>query len=385
MHKTLISFLVLAWSGVAAADWSSGGGFVLKDAHNPWFVQNTRKVTWCLQRDAAHFSVPEEKLVPLVEEVLAYWKAEFARSNQDHRGRPFKVLVATQEFVRGECADDVPLVLQFGTLTPAQRQAIAKPEALVGLAARTDYDVPKLKGKGFVYIAPDSGPAKPDVPMLGDTLPDGFWSLNDANKLKRVLAHELGHVFGVPHRGNEQMLMGENHPEWLLRNGWWNEPRLPRVLNDRYETTYLYCNPHIESLYGTPAGMNCFRLKGDAEHGLVWTVGADETAQDKPFATVKFESYRGDPRTWEELVQLYVPRDHPLFGGHTGYLGVLDLRAPYEITGRIVYEDGRPALPVAVKLWPGSFEISAFGTESVRDILDGRYDETKFVFWPPNH
>jgi hypothetical protein len=367
-----------------ASDWSSGGGFVLKDAHNPWFVQNTKTVDYCIQRDAEHFSVDEDKLAVIIDKAIAYWKNEFARSSMDRVVGGYRVLVATQEFRRVDCSSGVPLVFQFGVLSAAQQAQLGgHPGDVVGVAQRTAYDVPTLTGKGFVYLAADSGPLKPAVTMPGTTLPDGFWSLYDGTRLYRVLAHEMAHVFGIPHRGTEHDLMGEGYPEFLLSMDPWHDDghehlggyQLPAFFNYDYKMNYVSCSAHNVERYGLPTGKQCIHLRGTLKDGWHWTVSDGPTTAEQDFALIHFYMYFGGG---EDLVRLYVPQGHPLFGSYSGYLRAVEYDPLRNVTAQIEYAGGaHPTDSVMIFLYPGDFEILAQRYGVLTDFIDGKYDEQR--------
>ncbi len=59
------------------------------------------------------------------------------------------------------------------------------------------YDRARLKGKGFIYIAPDHGE---NAFQVSAAVPEA-WTKGGTYRLRNVLIHELGHVFGLSHSG----------------------------------------------------------------------------------------------------------------------------------------------------------------------------------------
>lgn len=79
------------------------------------------------------------------------------------------------------------------------------------MSVRTRYDDVNLRGGGFIYVSADSGP----LAYSNEFLRHGAWHLGKGGLLFKVLVHELGHVFGLPHM-NESIVMHERFPERVL-------------------------------------------------------------------------------------------------------------------------------------------------------------------------
>ena len=95
--------------------------------------------------------------------------------------------IATQRFVLSPCTADVAIRFQLGFLTPEQLAKIPNPRQFVSMAVRESYDIKNMVGKGFVYLAADRGPLRPDAPDMLD-LP---WQSWNGHVLEGVLIHEL--------------------------------------------------------------------------------------------------------------------------------------------------------------------------------------------------
>jgi hypothetical protein len=175
----------------SAGDWSSSGGKLTSDAENPWFVDNTLEVTYCIEIDERHFGQTREVASRRFREALDYWAESFKYALTEGD----KARVATQRFTETNCSDSTMLRVQLGTLTETQRKEIGRPQDFVGVTMRTEYDRKNLVGKGFIYISPSSG----DLTMTDETVLENPWEVNDGNLLKGAFVHELGHVFGLRH------------------------------------------------------------------------------------------------------------------------------------------------------------------------------------------
>lgn len=202
-----------------AGNSSSGGGEVYGDTLNPWFLENTETVSYCVEVDPTNFGLPLTALTPIIESALNQWKTAFsdARKAQtpDNNLKPYgMVRIATQTFVKEECSPSTSVRFQFGVLTEQQRQDyLHNPTGVIAETIRTSYDRKNLRGRGFIYFAPESGPLRPK----GLKMAEHPWSFLNGIILKQVLMHELGHMFGLPHSGTAEDLMGQDRPEYLVQ------------------------------------------------------------------------------------------------------------------------------------------------------------------------
>ena len=208
---SLISSL-LCFNISAMAGWSSGGGELLRDQINPWFLSNTKTVKYCIQIDEKNFGITLDSARSKVQKSILFWKdqlKDLAYSNPPDSKNDFRL--GTQNFIEENCSSDTDLVFQLGTLTDEQKQRLVQIDDLIGVTIRTDYDKVNLKGKGFIYIAPEQGPLKP----VSSDIIQNMWSTEDGVFLFPVLIHELGHVFGLRHDDNVEF-MSEDFVEDLL-------------------------------------------------------------------------------------------------------------------------------------------------------------------------
>jgi hypothetical protein len=207
--KYLILFLLQAFCTPSLlAAWASGGGVIHRDALNPWFLENTRNVHYCIDIDVGNFGITADDASRQVAAALNEWTTALSLSVDDYYPAnelvPFgQVRIGTQTFVERSCSDaaDFDLRFQLGRLTAEQQANFNNPKEFVGIAVRTDYDIKRLKGRGFIYLSPVSGPLAPNHQRMHPAA----WSQHDFMPLKVVLRHELGHVFGMDHQQDSFM------------------------------------------------------------------------------------------------------------------------------------------------------------------------------------
>lgn len=198
----------------------SAGADLMRDGINPWWLQNTKEVKYCVEVDNATFTAPSEKIDLLIEKALQYWKVQFSTQTRNEK----KPLIATQNFSKAPCPG-ASLKFKFGlsTLKQIEKAYVPEPERTVGLSVRTEYDPVSLFGKGFIYIASDKLKDRKLGILNGIESPwryDGllFW----------MLVHELGHVFGVPHIATFPLsgisgVMAHNFADILLSKEYFNK------------------------------------------------------------------------------------------------------------------------------------------------------------------
>jgi hypothetical protein len=227
MKKAILVFLavllLLPLAGQAhshrdTGEWGGSGGEFIKDQNNPWFLVNTKQVSYCIEIDSAGFSAPPEKVRSLIEMAIQYWKGELAKHSQV-LGVGIQDFVLKNNFPSEKCSGSEDLKIQFGynTLSADQQSLFSShdedPADYVGVAVRTEYDKVNLKGRGFVFISSDRGPDPSHIYNHGVDVAPNLWTHDGL--LFRILQHELGHVFGVTHIDHSFMSAG--FPETMVK------------------------------------------------------------------------------------------------------------------------------------------------------------------------
>ncbi|MGZ6442048.1 MAG: hypothetical protein ACXWRU_18470 [Pseudobdellovibrionaceae bacterium] len=212
--KLLIQLIFLFFSPLVFAEggWSSGGGELLKDARNPWFLNNTTDVYYCVSIDEQNFGATRDVALEKINQAIKFWQGEFSGAVLGHSAKIGNLQIASQKFHEIECNDQVDIRFQFGTLNKTQIKYLKTPSEFAAVSVRTSYRKKDMKGKGFVYISPVKGP----LAYNPEGVAQNAWTLDEGNLLYLTLLHELGHVFGLPHMGSLGDLMSESYVEFIL-------------------------------------------------------------------------------------------------------------------------------------------------------------------------
>ena len=194
MKRWLLALVFISASSFGG-NGSSGGGNIFGDQLNPWFLQNTKTVKYCVEIDPDFSSLGRPQILAMIESSLDYWKRTFASySGNFEHDFPFDAKAGTQDFIFSDiCDTGTDLKFQLGFLTEDQRKEIPNYKQLLGLAYRTSYDQVNLKGQGFIYIAPEKGSNRP----LSPNMHSSPWSFGKGLGFEMILTHEIGHIFGL--------------------------------------------------------------------------------------------------------------------------------------------------------------------------------------------
>ena len=177
----LVSMVVWSVLSINAAHatggMSSGGGDLPSDRDNPWWVDNTRSVSYCIAIDADHFGTSLAEARRRIVGALSYWKGEFAHT--DFASTPSWSILRDRSLSSRTAESTTDLRFQLGVLTGEQSGTLEHKDMLIGEAVRMRYDSAQLHGQGFVYISPESGPlALKDKGGWGPFVPQR-WSVAD--------------------------------------------------------------------------------------------------------------------------------------------------------------------------------------------------------------
>lgn len=193
--------LLFGLGQLGSAAISSGGGLAFEPySNNPWFVENTKVVHYCVMQDDSS-GIEEGHLTNLIQSSIKLWQQTLTKASYSSDAIAHSLRVGTQEFIKdSKCDENTDIRFQFGILEENQREFIAYPKRTIGFAQKTSYDSKNLRAKGFVYIkTSDNDGAQFCEPVL-----------------KVILVHELGHVFGFRHAARQYLVMGETFLNQLV-------------------------------------------------------------------------------------------------------------------------------------------------------------------------
>lgn len=227
----VVCAIAVTSSAALAGGWIGGGGELFTDSVNPWWVNNTNRVAYCIDIDEQHFGVDLTAARQKVRMALAYWQGEFGSVDKTADAGPARL--GTQEFNEVSCSDGCELRFQFGVLTGTQARFLKQPQRIIAEAVRTGYDSKTLRGRGFVYVSPETGPlALNGSGPTGGSVISGRWSVAGGKLLEMVLVHEIGHIFGLQHRASGSIMDAE-FPSfvvtWPLAYGMTQSTSVPRM------------------------------------------------------------------------------------------------------------------------------------------------------------
>ncbi len=305
-------------------------GQIPKDS--PWFL-GKKAITYCIDHGGPQqFSLPLEKAKKIIKSVVPNffrgvqkrnlngtdsfriagleWLSDENQSyfspvweyEEDHYTSGKLLFLSDQAEYISNC-DEADLEIILGNVkNPKVQKVISQTseadfKRFAGLAVLTEYDRANYRGKGFIYLAADKGKlqysgirggqanliwsnhAILDDQMTQDNLPPAFNFFVDTNVkrnyesvLRSVLLHELGHVLGIKHTPQIN-IMNEDFPAFEVQKGLTLEKRI----NDEARFFQYLSGGQLEDVTfntfvfdasGQPKSGNLFRFNIDPIEGF---------------------------------------------------------------------------------------------------------------------
>lgn len=394
----VLALLSVVSGPTARADWASGGGALVQDARNPWFLQNTPVIDVCLIWDKRNFNPVDtsaQDIVRRIEGAFAYWRREFARAytvgnvvqvaQQQVRVRQIVEIDVDQPLPGQTCWQPVDLQIQLGWLSAEQQtffnERMGGVQRYIAALVRTDYDQVRMRGKGFLYLSADSGPLAPDDP---DVVRNP-WSLGSGALIDNALIHELGHLFGVPHKGTTS-IMAEDYLErifnpkyaWLNARYVWSAGFFAWDTGRGQPIRSLCWNEPLRrgwrEFLQADADDRCIDIVfGDSRKVLFYT-GKRASGADMVLRGVMTTDAR-DTWMWDEVGTIFLPKDQTVIthipdGAGNRNLIMGPMIKISDLPGTYVSTDGSRTARALFTLSPNGvgFAASRFSVE-----LDGRW------------
>lgn len=372
-----VASLFFCSTSFADSGMTGGGGGLVLDRNNPWFMQNTKDVKYCVEVSTDQFSATGNLIQKSIDGAIRYWNEEYASAVIpifDTRIEP--VRIATQEFKKVGCGDSPDLVFQFGVMHPGQEKDIPHSEEFAGATIRTKYDPVNMKGAGYIYISPDRGPwrfkgAPKDI--------QDFWSYGEGGLLFNVLVHEMGHVFGLQH--TQQSVMSERYIENIMSEDtdWYASHFDPMPFFKFSRKSNWYWG------MGAPAGIpkkssTFFAVPSEvrwivfrqAQGNTIAVDIYDENATKSEAGTIYLE--KPDAKTYKEAQSIYLPEGNNVFHVPDDYDRPIKLlfgpQIEFEVrNGVYISRDGQTRRDLVIGLAPGGPDLDILG-----GVINGRID-----------
>lgn len=388
----VMCFILFIEAPAAFAGWTSGGGELIADAHNPWFLDNTTTVSYCISIDQSNFGLNVEQIDDQFQKALKFWRAQFQTAIYKIALNDQYFHLATQVFVRKSCGDNldqpnVDLVLQMGILTDTQIRQLPDMKLIAALTIRTGYNLETLAGRGFMYVAPERGPR-----ALGfANLIDYIWSGDSGQRLFETFVHELGHLFGLPHSDSPK-IMGERFVHDLVtRSAFESHSRLFEGDKPLFDIFRFRSDTHQPSRCLAPSGVriegseNLFEpsiqfyvldptflcVREEVKNDTLYVYASTDGLQFNLIGTAPSLEHSEDDSQDEPLIRFWMPPQAKLLNLHghntSAYSVPVVWRKKFiDMAGTYTSLDGK----VQRRLW---IKTSPEGIQSIGSVMNNRY------------
>ena len=213
MKRVVVVHFLFLSSYLCGGAISGGGAGLTTFLQNPWFIENTETVYYCINQDQQNFSLDPKVAEQKISDAFQYYKTYFSQWGDNNKlvgkaqNKSFKMPfeLGTQDFVKlNACNGSEDIEFKLGAVDQKLLNTVKNPSFMAGVTILGSYDQKKLKGKGVIYIGADRGPHRMKS-FIFDVHKNPWNTCNSVN-FYHALIHELGHVFGLKHSSNERFM-----------------------------------------------------------------------------------------------------------------------------------------------------------------------------------
>lgn len=179
-----ITLALISFNTFSGHETGNGGDYYRKTYGDAWFRDEAKTIKVCFELSPQFKLNDEEKLKDYISYSMSTWKEYLKKQNIDARWNS-RLKITTNFQVEIECNGSEDLTFYFGVINPLIKKDMTRYYRPMAFSSRTKAIKEDKWTKGYVWV------------QVGDKIPDfKGWS---ASSLKRILLHEVGHIYGNDH------------------------------------------------------------------------------------------------------------------------------------------------------------------------------------------